>query len=167
MDFSTQCEYPYRIVESLSDVHTYNFQIDWQDPWLIGLISFHVFTTFTALMTRNRINFQVLLFLTLRKYNAFHGSYLYDDLIAVSMAYFSEPINEYAALNWKIFSKQQYFDSNGLFISTVFSMPILLNCMLLIGAWLYNSTQMMAELKSAQLQQRSRKEGGAAIKKTK
>lgn len=81
------------------------------------------------------------------------------------MAYFSEPINEYAALNWKIFSKQQYFDSNGLFISTVFSMPILLNCMLLIGAWLYNSTQMMAELKSAQLQQRSRKEGGG-IKKT-
>uniref|UniRef100_T1H6D5 Transmembrane protein 18 n=1 Tax=Megaselia scalaris TaxID=36166 RepID=T1H6D5_MEGSC len=115
--------------------------IDWRDPWLIAMIFFHVVTTCTALLTRNRINFQVILFLTL-----------------LSFAYFSESINEYAAQNWKMFSKQQYFDSNGLFISTVFSMPILLNCMLLIGAWLYNSTQMMAQLKSAQMRQRSRKE---------
>lgn len=90
-------------------------QIDWRDPWLIGLIAVHVLTTFTTLMTRNNTNFQVLLF-----------------LILLSAAYFSESINEYAALNWRSFSKQQYFDSNGLFISTVFSIPILLNCMLLI-----------------------------------
>lgn len=50
----------------------------------------------------------------------------------MSIVYFSESINEYAALNWRTFSKQQYFDDNGLFISTVFSIPILLNCMLLI-----------------------------------
>lgn len=50
----------------------------------------------------------------------------------MSIVYFSEGINEYAALNWRTFSKQQYFDDNGLFISTVFSIPILLNCMLLI-----------------------------------
>lgn len=43
------------------------FQIDWQDPWLIGLLFFHVVTTATALLTRNRINFQVILFLTLCK----------------------------------------------------------------------------------------------------
>jgi len=52
--------------------------------------------------------------------------------LSVSVVYFSESINEYAAQNWKTFSKQQYFDDNGLFISTVFSIPILLNCMLLI-----------------------------------
>ncbi|KAL5286719.1 TMEM18 family protein [Megaselia abdita] len=132
-------------INEITGYWTFLRNIDWRDPWLIGLIFFHIFTTTTALLTRNRINFQVILFLTL-----------------LSMAYFSEPINEYAALNWKIFSKQQYFDSNGLFISTVFSMPILLNCMLLIGAWLYNSTQMMAQLKSAQMKQRSRKEAGIA-----
>lgn len=86
-------------------------------------------------------------------------------VFSVSMAYFTESINEYAAINWKTFSKQQYFDSNGLFISTVFSMPILLNCMCIIGAWLYNSTQMMAQLKSAQLKQRSRKEAAGSTKK--
>lgn len=50
----------------------------------------------------------------------------------VVIVYFSEDINEIAARNWQSFSKQQYFDSNGFFISTVFSIPILLNCMLMI-----------------------------------
>lgn len=44
----------------------------------------------------------------------------------------SEYINEVAAHNWQTFSRQQYFDSNGLFISTVFCIPLLLNCMILI-----------------------------------
>lgn len=61
-------------------------------------------------MTRNYTNFQIFLF-----------------IILLSAAYCSESINEFAAAKWKSFSKQQYFDSNGLFISTVFSIPILLN----------------------------------------
>lgn len=44
------------------------FQIDWFDPWLIGLIAFHICITSTALLTRNCGNFQVFLFLVLRKY---------------------------------------------------------------------------------------------------
>lgn len=61
----------------------------------------------------------------LRVFFIFHVS-------AVLLVYFSENINELAAIHWKSFSRQQYFDSNGLFISTVFSIPILLNCMLMI-----------------------------------
>lgn len=62
----------------------------------------------------------------------FSDPFLSPLFLSVSIVYFSESINEYAALNWRTFSKQQYFDDNGLFISTVFSIPILLNCMLLI-----------------------------------
>ncbi|XP_030560088.1 transmembrane protein 18 [Drosophila novamexicana] len=128
-------------VNEITGVWSFLLSIDWKDPWLIGLILLHVLTTSTALLTRNNTNFQVFLFLVL-----------------LSVVYFSESINEYAAQNWKTFSKQQYFDGNGLFISTVFSIPILLNCMLLIGTWLYNSTQMMATLKTAQLKERARRE---------
>ncbi|XP_055836485.1 transmembrane protein 18 [Episyrphus balteatus] len=127
-------------INEITGYWSFLMSIDWKDPWLIGLVSLHILTTATALMSRNNTNFQIFLFLML-----------------LSIVYFSESINEYAALNWRSFSKQQYFDSNGLFISTVFSIPILLNCMLLIGAWLYNSTQMMTKLKTRQLKERARR----------
>ncbi|XP_030387512.1 transmembrane protein 18 [Scaptodrosophila lebanonensis] len=128
-------------VNEITGYWTFLMSIEWRDPFLIALILMHLLTTVTALLTRNNTNFQIFLFFVL--------------LCAV---YFSENINEYAAHNWSAFTKQQYFDSNGLFISTVFSIPLLLNCMLLIGAWLYNSTQLMSSLKIAQLKERSRRE---------
>ncbi|ALC41449.1 CG30051 [Drosophila busckii] len=137
-------------VNEITGYWSFLLSIDWKDPWLIGLILLHVATTSTALLTRNNTNFQVFLFLFL-----------------LLVVYFSESINEYAANNWRTFSKQQYFDSNGLFISTVFSIPILLNCMLLIGTWLYNSTQMMATLKTAQLKERARQQRKSAAETAK
>nr|CAH7747018.1 unnamed protein product [Callosobruchus chinensis] len=94
-----------------------------------------------AILTRNYGNFQAVLFFCL-----------------LLLVYFSESINELASTNWKIFSRQQYFDSNGLFISVVFSIPILLNCILMVGSWLYQSTQLMTNLKIAQLKEQMRKE---------
>ncbi|XP_018329650.1 transmembrane protein 18 [Agrilus planipennis] len=110
--------------------------IDWKDPWLIALIIFHISITFMAVYTRQYGTFQAVLFFCL-----------------LLLVYFSEQINEIAANNWKIFSRQQYFDSSGLFISVVFSMPILLNCMLMVGSWLWQSRQLMMRLKLAQLKE--------------
>ncbi|XP_030752466.1 transmembrane protein 18 [Sitophilus oryzae] len=115
--------------------------IDWRDPWLIGLFVFHFSIFMMAILTRNYGNFQAVLF-----------------FILLLLVYFSENINKLASTNWKIFSRQQYFDSNGLFISVVFSMPILINCMLMVGSWLYQSTQLMTTLKTAQLKEKIRKE---------
>jgi len=33
---------------------------------------------------------------------------------------------------YRFFSRQQYFDNQGMFISLVFSVPILLNCMIMV-----------------------------------
>ncbi|KZC14225.1 Transmembrane protein 18, partial [Dufourea novaeangliae] len=125
-----------------TQVHGLNYkllQIEWRDPWLALLLTFHVAVTMTALMTRNHANFQIMLFLAL-----------------LLLVYFSESINEMAASNWMLFSRQQYFDSNGLFISVVFSVPILMNCMIMIASWLYQSSQLMTSLKRAQLRQQAR-----------
>ncbi|XP_044742395.1 transmembrane protein 18 [Chrysoperla carnea] len=124
-------------MNEISGVWTFLKSIEWQDPWLICLIVFHVIITLMALLTKNYGNFQIVLFLVL-----------------LVMVYFSENINEIASLNWKKFSRQQYFDSKGLFISIVFSVPILLNCMLMVGQWLYQSTQLMTKLKRAQLREK-------------
>ncbi|XP_054284804.1 transmembrane protein 18-like [Macrosteles quadrilineatus] len=114
--------------------------IEWRDPWLIGLVMFHITITVMAILTRNHSNFQVVLFLML-----------------LLLVYFSENINEVASNHWRTFSRQQYFDNKGLFISLVFSVPILLNCMLMVSSWLYQSSQLMTQLKQAQLRQHQRR----------
>ncbi|KYM96361.1 Transmembrane protein 18 [Cyphomyrmex costatus] len=76
--------------------------------------------------------------------------------VLVLLVYFSESINKVAATNWMVFSRQQYFDSQGLFISVVFSMPILMNCMIMVASWLYQSSQLMTSLKRAQLRQQAK-----------
>lgn len=123
-------------MNEINDFFSFLYHIDWKDPWIIALFTFHISVTLTALLTRNYGNLQAVLFFFL-----------------LILVYFSESINEIAANNWNIFSRQQYFDSNGLFISIVFSIPILLNCMLMVGNWLYQSTMLMKNLKVAQLKE--------------
>jgi transmembrane protein 18 len=125
--------------DSIDGIWPFLQSIDWRDPWLAALLTFHVAITMTALMTRNHANFQIILFLVL-----------------LLLVYFSESINEVAATNWMAFSRQQYFDSQGLFISVVFSVPILINCMIMVASWLYQSSQLMTSLKRAQLRQQAK-----------
>ncbi|CAO1386739.1 unnamed protein product [Diamesa hyperborea] len=127
-------------VNEIKDISSYLQSIDWQDPWIYGLLAFHVVISFSAYFTRKVVNLQIVLFIGL-----------------LSMVYFSEYLNEVAAMNWNKFSKQQYFDANGLFISIFFSMPILLNCIFILGSWLTQSVQLMTKLKVAQLKSQLKK----------
>jgi len=45
----------------------------------------------------------------------------------VILAIFAKPINTLAQNNWQKFSKENYFDEGGVFISILFSFPILCN----------------------------------------
>ncbi|XP_031625491.1 transmembrane protein 18-like [Contarinia nasturtii] len=114
------------------DFGSYLKTIDWYDPWLILLLISHVVIISITAMTRKHSLFQMIIFFVM--------------LLAVFM---SEKINE-AAKHSRLFSRQQ-IDNDGLFISTVFSMPILLNCMLMIVSWLYTATDVMSTMRTAQL----------------
>ncbi|XP_075742510.1 transmembrane protein 18 isoform X2 [Rhipicephalus microplus] len=93
------------------------FQVDWTEPWLMCLVTFHIATFSLTLLTRDRGNVQAVLF-----------------MIALLLVYFSEALNDLAARHWQAFSSQQYFDSQGMFISLVFSTPLLLNCIIMVKA---------------------------------
>lgn len=73
-------------------------------------------------------------------------SFYYLLLIPVFTVFMSEKINELATKHQHLFSRRQNFDRHGLFISTVFSVPILLNCMLMIvctfTVWLVKSNKL-------------------------
>lgn len=119
-------------------------QVDWTEPWLMGLITFHVAILSLTLLTRDRGNVQAGLFVT-----------------ALLLVYFSEALNELAAQHWRSFSNHQYFDSQGMFISLVFSAPLLLNCIIMVGQWMWTSGTLMIRLKQAQLRQEIRRQRSA------
>jgi hypothetical protein len=115
--------------------------IEWSEPWIIGLVSFHVVVTTLNVLTRKSATVQALLF-----------------FLMLILVFVSENLNAVAAEHWKLFSKHQYFDSDGMFISIVFSLPLLFNSMLVVVNWLLISSELMTNLRKFQLQQKRPRE---------
>ncbi|XP_057309110.1 transmembrane protein 18-like isoform X1 [Hydractinia symbiolongicarpus] len=108
--------------------------IPWFEPWLVALMVFHLLCFVVVVASGKHYNTQYVIFFSL-----------------LVLVYLSEKLNEYSAENWKLFAKENYFDSNGLFTSTVFSAPILFNCICLIILWLRAAADAMIEIKKRQI----------------
>ncbi|EDQ91662.1 uncharacterized protein MONBRDRAFT_22697, partial [Monosiga brevicollis MX1] len=104
------------------------------EPLLAGLIAFHLLCFMIILTTKRFQTFQLLF-----------GTALGCLVLC------AEQINEYGALHWEELAQHQYFDSYGFFISIVFSLPILLNCLLLVIIWVTDASGMLVSLKRQQL----------------
>lgn len=72
--------------------------------------------------------------------------------------YSAEYLNELAAMNWRSFCNFQYFDSKGMFISLVFSIPLLMNTIVIVMVWVYRTFSTMIELKTLQLKRKALRE---------
>lgn len=63
----------------------------------------------------------------------------------------AEKINEWAATNWSLYARDQYFDSEGYFIAIVFIFPIMALCVCILINWFLTLMNLMAFVKRQQL----------------
>ena len=107
-------------------------QIDWNEPFMQGLVIFHALSMFLILATRKRVWIQGFLFTVLCKetpYWLVYCSHIFYLVVSISL---TERANEWLAANFKLYAKLQYFDSQGMFISLTYSAPVLVNCVIIL-----------------------------------
>ncbi|KAM9704680.1 transmembrane protein 18 [Menidia menidia] len=125
----------------ITSIWTFLMSVQWSETWLIGLLTFHgVCLLLTAVTCR------------------YYRAQICHFLLIVGLVYSAEYLNELAAMNWRSFSNFQYFDSKGMFISLVFSIPLLLNAVIIVMVWVYRTFATMTELKTLQLKRKARRE---------
>ncbi|XP_026174959.1 transmembrane protein 18 [Mastacembelus armatus] len=125
----------------ITSIWTFLMSVQWSEPWLIGLLVFHGVCLSLTVVTFRYYRAQICHF-----------------LLMVGLVYTAEYLNELAAMNWRSFSKFQYFDSKGMFISLVYSIPLLLNTVIIVMVWVYRTFSTMTELKTLQLKRKARRE---------
>ncbi|KAK3284191.1 hypothetical protein CYMTET_8148 [Cymbomonas tetramitiformis] len=113
--------------------------VDWTEPWLMALMCGHVFLFVFIIATRNHSNCQTFLFFLL-----------------LSLIYLSEPLNSFLSTHWQYFSSQAYFDRNGLFISAVFSGPLIIQLFIILVNSLILMTCLMVKVKRAQIRSKAK-----------
>ncbi|CAL5203373.1 unnamed protein product [Lathyrus oleraceus] len=113
--------------------------IDWKEPWLLGLLSFYVVLLLVTIISRKNTNFQMCLF-----------------LLTLAGVYLAERLNSFLGGNWKSFSSQNYFDPSGVFISVLWSGPLLVLAMIILINTLFSLCYLIVKWKRAELRHRAR-----------
>ncbi|KAL3503948.1 hypothetical protein ACH5RR_033789 [Cinchona calisaya] len=113
--------------------------IDWTEPWLMCLVAFQVVLLLVAIISRKNINFQMFLF-----------------LLALAGVYLAERLNSILADNWKCFATQNYFDQQGLFLSVLWSGPLLVVAIVVLVNTLFSLCYLIVRWKKAELRHRAR-----------
>ncbi|GAB4822295.1 hypothetical protein N2152v2_009341 [Parachlorella kessleri] len=80
----------------------------------------------------------------------------------MAVVYNAERLNGLAARNWRKFSKQNYFDSQGIFTSALLSGPLLLIMFAMLVNYLLATSRLLIQMKRKELLYRARQQQKAA-----
>ncbi|TQD94907.1 hypothetical protein C1H46_019453 [Malus baccata] len=153
--------------------------IDWTEPWLMGLMGMHLVLLIVAITSRRNLNFQMFLFLLAfvrqdsigaltklyiklgKEYQRFVHEFLgldWTQLFSEGVAgvYLAERLNTFLRANWKSFAGQDYFDEGGVFLSTLWSGPLLIIAIIILVNTLFSLCRLIVKWKRAELRHRAR-----------
>ncbi|TDH67586.1 hypothetical protein CCR75_001888 [Bremia lactucae] len=82
--------------------------VNWTEPLIIGLLTFHIVLMCTLWFTRKQFYTQFSLF-----------------VLIITLVASTEAINTWARENWRLFATQRYFGKHGVFIGIFFAGPLL------------------------------------------
>ncbi|CAM0955378.1 unnamed protein product [Alopecurus aequalis] len=110
-----------------------------QEPWLMGVMAFHASLLLATIGLRRNANLQFFLL-----------------FLAYSGVYLAQKMNIYLAEHWKSFASRNYFDPAGVFISVVWSGPLIFTSIVTVVSSLITLCQLMVKWKRAELRHRVR-----------
>ena len=108
--------------------------IDFQDPFIHYLAVFHLVMFGAVLWARRR-----------------HAVLIFIMTSAVVLVLNAERINRAAMINWRSFARRPYFDRHGKFITISFSVPLMLNILLVAVLLMTQAAQLLIKLKRREL----------------
>ncbi|POM81200.1 Hypothetical protein PHPALM_867 [Phytophthora palmivora] len=110
--------------------------VDWTEPLIIGLLSFHVLLVATLWLTRKRFHTQFTLF-----------------VLIICMVVSTEALNKWARENWRLFATQRYFDEQGIFMGIFYAGPLLAAGFFQLLLSMKNMVDMVVIVKRAEYRQ--------------
>ncbi|KAF5749316.1 Transmembrane protein 18 [Tripterygium wilfordii] len=113
--------------------------IDWKEPWLMSLLGFHLVLLIVTIISRKNTNFQMFLF-----------------LLSLAGVYLAERLNGILRDNWRNFATQNYFDPQGVFLSVLWSGPLLVIALIILINTLFSLCYLIVRWKRADLRHRAR-----------
>ncbi|CAK9155506.1 unnamed protein product [Ilex paraguariensis] len=81
---------------------------------------------------------------------------LHENVLILTGVYLAERLNGFLGDNWKSFAGQNYFDPHGLFLSVLWSGPLLVMAIIILVNTLFALCQLIVRWKRAELRQRAR-----------
>ncbi|KAG4939870.1 hypothetical protein JHK82_045581 [Glycine max] len=103
------------------------------------LPGFHVVLLLVTILSRKKTSFQMFLF-----------------LLTLVGVYLAESLNRFLGKNWKSFSSHNYFDPSGLFMSVLWSGPLLVISMIILINTLFSLCYLIVRWKIAELKHLAR-----------
>ena len=122
-----------------TDMQAFVHAIDWTEPLLIAILSFHAVLTIAVLIGRHFFWLQTCLFVFL-----------------LGAVYAAEALNAIAAEHWQTIATQNYFDKQGLFTGIVFCAPLLALALIQVVIMLVQASILLVKVKRAELMQKAK-----------
>jgi transmembrane protein 18 len=134
----------------MENLSAFRSAITWTEPFIVSIIVFQIFMFLTCIYVS--------------RYNDTLAPRLILMIFMASMVKGSEYINTYGHAHWQEYCTQNYFDTQGVFISTMICGPLLLDSFMMLCFYLREASQLLIQVKRMQLSQKKPSRPGSTTR---